>query len=227
MHAFERFGGLRNDLAPVRARGLGDINGDHAAARGIQIGVDPKERAVVVNKTVLGIKIIEQLHHGRAGQGEVLIVEPVAGVGAFGDVDEQVMAIVSHGGAEAPVFMIRAIVHQAVGGLRRPDDVIIDFLEIIHLGELSVGLGLIVAGIEKAFAILGPGRAGEFHPFQGVGQVLAGADIADLPFLPVGTGGGQPVGHELAIVANGHAGEGDGAIGGKFVGIEQHGGLGV
>jgi len=83
-------------------------------------------------------------------------------------------------------------------------------------------LGLVEAAVVEAFAILGPGNVGEFHPLDDVSQVLAAIDIAYIPHYPVGAGSGGTVSQQLAIGRNGVVGQRDGTIGGKRVGIQKH-----
>ena len=137
------------------------------------------------------------------------------------------MAVLRHLPAETPVLVIVPLINQFVVRLRRADPVIVKFLEIIYLGHLRGFGGLIETAVVKALIVLRPRRAGEFHPLQIVAQILAGPHVAHLPFLPIRTGRGQSVGHEIAVVADGEAGQRHRAVGGKFVGIEQHDRFGV
>jgi hypothetical protein len=78
------------------------------------------------------------------------------------------------------------MVNEAVFGLRRPDAMIIEFLEVIYRFELGRFVGFVVATVEETFPIFRPGRAGELYLFEVVAPILAGLHIPHLPFLPVG-----------------------------------------
>ncbi len=43
-------------------------------------------------------------------------------------------------GAEAPLLVVLALVDQAIGRLRRPEPVVVQLLEVVHVAEL-VGPG--------------------------------------------------------------------------------------
>ncbi len=78
-------------------------------------------------------------------------------------------------------------------------------MEFVDLGQL-LGLGrFVVAAVEEAAIVLGPGCSGELDPPEQVRQILARLDVADSPFLPVGPAGGQAVGQPLAVFADGSA----------------------
>ena len=87
--------------------------------------------------------------------------------------------------------------------------------------ELGAGLGLLVAAIEKALAVLGPGGVGELGPLQLVGQLPAGGDFQDVPDRPVAAGLGTAVGQVLAVVAEAHLAQRDRAVFGPGVGVDQ------
>ncbi len=52
-------------------------------------------------------------------------------------------------------------------------------------------------------------------------EVHAGLDVPDPPVLPVGTRGGEAVGDEPPVVADGRPREGDGPVLGEGVGVGE------
>ncbi len=55
-----------------------------------------------------------------------------------------------------------------------------------------------------------------------IAQILAGVDVADLPFDPIGAGGGEAVGHVFSVVGDGDILERDRAVSREFVGVEEN-----
>ncbi len=103
---------------------------------------------------------------------------------------------------------------------------VVELLKIIGVAQGGTG-GFVVAAVIEALVVFGPGCAGKFHPFEIVGEIFSGVDIADVPLGPVGAGGSDGVGHQFAVVGDGGIGEGDCAIWRESVGVEQDAGLGV
>ena len=89
------------------------------------------------------------------------------------------------------------------------------------------GLGSLVAAVEEALVVLGPGGVGELGPFQLVGQLPAGGDFHDVPDRPVAAGLGAAVGQVLAVVAEAHLAQGDRAVFRPRVGVDQDPRLGL
>ncbi len=109
--------------------------------------------------------------------------------------------------------------------MRRAEAVVVELVKIVGLAQ-SGPFGLVVAAVVEAFVVFGPRSSGELYPLQIVGKIFAGVDVADVPLGPVGAGGGDGVGHELAIVGYFGISERDRAVGGERVGIEQDARLG-
>ena len=55
-----------------------------------------------------------------------------------------------------------------------------------------------------------------------IGQILAGVDVADLPFDPIGARGGEAVGHVFSVVGDGDILERDRAVSREFVGVKEN-----
>ncbi len=51
---------LRNNFLPVGAFGLAGVNGNDAAARGVEVGLKPEDGAIVVDELIGSVKVIEQ-----------------------------------------------------------------------------------------------------------------------------------------------------------------------
>ena len=83
---------------------------------------------------------------------------------------------------------------------------VVQFLEVVDIFVFGVFVGFVVATVEESLAVVRPGCAGKFNPFEMVCQILTGIYIPHLPLLPVGTGTRQAVSHELAVFANGISG---------------------
>lgn len=136
------------------------------------------------------------------------------------------MPIVRDLAAKTPIFMVGPFVNQWVLGLGSAKTMEIQFLEIVHSFELLPRFGLVVATIEKAFAVFSPGRAGKLHPLNLVTQILRLAYVSHFPFLPVRACGGDTIGDQISIITDGHAAQGGGAVSRELVGIEQQPGRG-
>ena len=95
---------------------------------------------------------------------------------------------------------------------------------LLKFERLKLGLGgrFVEAGVEEALAVLGPRGVGELGPFQLVGKHFPSGNLHHVPRGPIRTGLGAGVGHVLSIIAEGQAGQGDCAVLGPLVRIEQH-----
>jgi hypothetical protein len=58
---------------------------------------------------------------------------------------------------------------------------------------LFARLRLVIAAVEKTFAVFGPGSARELHPLDFVFEIFTGIDVADLPLLPIRSGRGDAI----------------------------------
>ncbi len=87
------------------------MDGDDAPTRGVFVSTEPEQRAVVAQKAVLGIEVIEQLDHGGVWVGERLVKDAVFAFGPLPDRDNQIIAVFSDVAAEAPLFFVGPLVH--------------------------------------------------------------------------------------------------------------------
>ncbi len=179
---------------PVGAFGVAGVDGDDAAAGSVEIGVEPEDGAIIVDKGILGFEDIDQFHYGRIGLGKVFVIEAVLRRRVFDNGDDEIAAVIADAAAKHHLFDIRALVDQFVFGLSGAEAVEIELLEIIGIAQGGAG-GLVVTAVVETFAVFGPGCAGEFHPLEIVGEIFAGVDVADVPLVPVGAGSGDAISH--------------------------------
>src|ERR1051326_7011511 len=101
---------------------------------------------------------------------QVLIVDPVAPVGAQPHGVDRVAAVVAHLDAEAPVGMIGPLIDEPVGCLIGAKLVVIDFLVVVG-GEQGIGTGggVGVAAVKKRRRGGPPRPRGKFGPAAGGG----------------------------------------------------------
>lgn len=92
---------LRHDRLPVGALGGASVDGDQAAARCVEVGLEPKDGTIVIDELVLGIEVVEQLDDLRVRLAEVFVVEAVFGRCALLDGNDEVAAIVGDSGVES------------------------------------------------------------------------------------------------------------------------------
>ena len=118
-------------------------------------------------------------------------------------------------------LLVRTLIDQLVGGLRRAQAVVVELLVEVGLLQRAPLAGLVVAAVEEALVVVGPGGLRELDPVQGVRQVAAGVDVAHPPLLPVRAPRGEAVGEQLAVLADVPAGDGDRAVLRQGIGIED------
>ena len=222
VHALERVRGLRDDFLPVRPLRLRRVDGDDAATRSLQVRVEPEHAAIVVHEAVVGVEVIEQLHHRGIRSREVTVVDPVPRVRALPDADDQKPPVIRDAATKAPVRLIAPLVNEHVVILRRADLMEIELLELVHPLQRITGLGRVITRVVEALPVLGPAHAAELHPLQMIPQIRARAHVAHLPLVPVRPARRKAVSHQVPVLAQLVAGERHRAVGRKFVGVEQH-----
>ena len=213
---------LGDDLLPVLLLRRAEVDGDHAAAAGqVDVGLEEQPRPVAAEERELVLEIVDQLEGHGVGFGQVADDDPLPGVGPHDDRDHQVAAVFGNLAFVLPLGMLGPIVDQHVGRLRRADAMVEELVVEVQRLELGAGLGLLVAAVEEALAVLGPGGVGELGPLQLVGQLPAGGDFQDVPDRPVAAGLGAAVGQVLAVVAEAHLAQRDRAVFRPGVGVDQ------
>src|SRR5258706_15975235 len=103
---------------------MAGINRDQSSAGSIEIGLEPKHGAVVVDENILRVEVVEESYYLRIRLSQILIVEAVLGRSALPDLDDQIVAVVGDVAAESQLFFVRTVVDQFVFGLGGPEAVI-------------------------------------------------------------------------------------------------------
>ncbi len=167
------------------------------------------------------LEIVDHVQRHGVGLAQVADDDPLPGVGPHHDRDHQVAAVFADLAFVLPLGMLGPIVDQHVGRLRRAEVMVEELVVEVQRLELGARLGLLVAAIEKALVVLGPGGAGELGPLQFVGQLPAARDFQDVPGQPVAAGLRAAVGQVLAVVAEAHFTERNRAVFRPGVGVDQ------
>lgn len=219
---------LRKEIGPVFGFGLGEVDGDEAGVRGIFVGDEKPDGAIIADDIVAGVEGGEELDDGGVGSGfEVAVKESVLGAGTGPDMQDEVAVVLGEAGTETPLGLVRAFIDELVFVLRIAEAMQIELLVEVGVLEFLAGSGRRIAAVVEAAAVGQPGGSGEFDPLDFIRETFAGGDVDDIPGGPVGAGLGEGVGKELAVLGDGGAGDGDGAIGREGVGIEQEDFLGI
>ena len=174
---------LRNQLAPVLTFGMLDINSNDPAVRRIQRGLDIKHRAVIANKRIIGIGLVQQSHKW-AITLDGTIVEAIFRVCAMPDVQHQVGAIIGDEREKTEFFEIRPLVDQHIIGLRCAERMPVDAAIIArilfwHAPRLRQTI------VKKAAVIVSPGNTAKLTPVNHLRIIDAVLHLAHAYFLPV------------------------------------------
>ena len=203
--AAERVFGLRHEFLPVVFGGVADVDGDQAIERGLVVGPEEEDRALVADETVLVVEFADQFHDGALGAGKTLEKHQILALGTLRDRDDQVLAVFGNMAAESPVFPVRAIIDEYVFLLWRTELVEIEFVIVVLALQLRSFFGRVITTVEEAAVVERPGRSGELAPLDSIGEILSGFDIADVPRFPVRAAFGKCIGQETAVIAEAHA----------------------
>ena len=95
------------------------VDGNDAAARRAQIGLEPKERPLVFDELVVSVLFVQELDNFRLRVPQVFIEDPVLRVGSLRDRDDEIRSILGDFAIEQPVLVICALVNQRVCALWR------------------------------------------------------------------------------------------------------------
>ena len=111
---------------------------------------------------------------------QVLVENPVLGIGALVNADNKITAVLGDESADIPIAVVFSpLIDQNIVILRCAEFVEIEFVKLI-LGRQGFALfGLIVTAVVEAAAILGPGGAAEFYPMDHVRTILSGVHLAN------------------------------------------------
>ena len=230
LYALDHVVALGNQLPPAAPLGVPGVDRDHALARGVEIGEDVEHGPVVADEPVARVELVQQSHDlaldARVPRVfQIEIVDAVPPIGAEPHGHHGVATVVGDVGAEAPIRLVRPLVHQDVLGLVGAEPVIIEPLESVHVGECLVpGLG--IAAVEESRAVLGPRGARKLDPLQVIRQVAPARHVAHAELLPVRPARRGPVGEAPPVFGHRQRRDGHGAVFGEQVGIEQRLGAG-
>ena len=223
MHGLQRLLGGRHDRLPVLRVRLPDVDGDQLVGGGVPLGEQVEDRPVVAHERVLVVVVVDEGRRQAERLAEVFVQDPrLTAGGAVVDANHQVPAVLGDAAADAPLGLVRPVVRQHVVGLRAAEAVVVQLLVHIQRLELAVRGRLREPAVEEAFAVGRPTGRAELDPPQLVRQRLAGGDVEHLPHVPVGSRLGRAVGGVLAVVGRHEPGQGDGAVFGPLVRVEQH-----
>ena len=173
VHAVERLLRLGDDLLPVLGLRLAGVDGDHPAAGRVAVGLEPEDRAVVVEERVFVVEVVDQLDEGRVGVAQGLVEDAVLVVGPLRHGDDQVRAVVGDAAVELPLLVVGTLVDEDVVLLGRPELVEVELLIVVGPLQVLAGLGLGEAAVVEAAAVLGPRGPGELDPAEQVVAVAA------------------------------------------------------
>src|SRR5262249_51638428 len=89
-HAVERLRRLRHKLFPAAVFKFACVNRDDAASRGVLVGAEPEDRAVVADEVVRGLEFMDQLHDLGARRLKVFEKNSVSRIGSLPYADDQI-----------------------------------------------------------------------------------------------------------------------------------------
>ena len=138
--------------------GLLRVDRDDARARCGQIGAEPEDRSVVVEKVILRIELVQELDDFRVRRAQILIEDAVPRIAALRDIDDEISAVIRDLRLHEPVLVIGPLINEHVLRLRRAEFVEVDLVKIIRRLEL-VGGRFVITTVEEAVPLLVPGRA--------------------------------------------------------------------
>ena len=104
--------GLRVSIATTLPRGR------------ILVGLEPEDRAVVVDEVVFGVEVADQVDRLGVGLVERAIEDAVLVVGSLLERQDQVLAVVGDRGDGPPFLVLGIFPDQAIVGLRRAQAVV-------------------------------------------------------------------------------------------------------
>ncbi len=227
LHAFQHVVRLGNHLPPSGPFRPPRIDCDYPLLGRVQVGSEVEDWAVVPHEVVPGVEVVQEAHDRTIEPRalwvpEVLIIDPVATIGAEPHGEHQVAAVGAHIGGESPVRLVRPLVDELVGGLVGAEPVVVDLLVTVDRQErVAAGSGLRVAAVEEPCAIVRPGGAGELDPLQVIGTVAPRRDIAHAEFLPIRSAARGAVQQQPSILGERERRQRDGAVGRECVGVQQ------
>src|SRR5262249_41780911 len=144
----------------------------------LQIGFDVKRATDGVDYLVGSVFSVQETNDG-ALLGEILDVEAVLRAGPTGQGVEEGTAGLAGGRWDHQFLVVGPFEDQPVSALGGTECMPVNAV-VVALVVFGDRTGFRKTVVVKAFAVLGPGDAGELAPFQDFGEVLAGIQIADV-----------------------------------------------
>jgi hypothetical protein len=219
----ERFLAGGHDFGEMLAAGLIDVHRDDALGRRFQIGDEIELCSFIADERKLVVEVADELFEGRVGGRSGFADEHlVLRIGAAGDIEDHVLAVVSDAEAKVPVGVVGPAIHELVFFLLGAQ-----LVEVHHLVQgrglkLLAGLWLRIARVVEARPLLVPIGAAEAAPLHGIVELFAGFNFHHEDLLPIAAGFGARVCKQAGVVGHARAGKGNGAVFGPFVGVDQH-----
>ncbi len=115
---------------------------------------------------------------------------------------------------------VAVFVDQCVLALGCSEAVVVHAVVFVGVGVFLSGFGAVVGRVVETVAM--PFRAGEFGPFDVVGQQFAGLGIHHIYLGPVASAAGYGVCRFASVLAERKAGHRHGAVIGEGVGVDEH-----
>jgi hypothetical protein len=100
-------------------RCLADIDAHHLAPRRVFVGAEIECRSDVADKAMAVLKVGDKRLDRVVFTIELLEIDHVHPLGAFADVDKQIVAVIRYTAADKVLFVVRAFINDLVFGLRR------------------------------------------------------------------------------------------------------------
>lgn len=163
MAALQRFRLLGNDGFPLLNVWVVNIHRYDATPRAGLIGLEEKALAVVAHEVVLRFESGQKL--GRFAGLELALFtqrhpgDVVLAQGPLADENDQKLAVFSHDWPQAKLLVVRTLIDKNIVFLVRAETVVIEFLGIVDTLESLAFPRFVIAAVEKALAVLGPGGA--------------------------------------------------------------------
>src|SRR5262249_55583097 len=114
---FQAFLGLRDD--PIPHVWLGEVDGDYAAARGILVGPEVKQRPNVVDEDIPAAEVVDERRKLGVRILQIFIKNAVpAARSSVTHIHNEISAIIRYSAIDAPLGLIGALVNQYILALR-------------------------------------------------------------------------------------------------------------
>ena len=136
------------------------------------------------------------------------------------DHDKESALVVRCSGSVEEERLLAVFEHHFIVGLGCAELMIVHAMVLIGIREFLSGFGTVVGAVVEAIAI--PGCAGEFSPFDMVGQKFAGSGVEHEDFGPVAAGARYGVCGVFTVAALVNACESHSAVVGQSIGVDEN-----